>query len=81
MRSSLRSAAPAAGEPVSLDALLAIHSAVDAAVEEQDNHPLARSLVASYKGCVADFVASGERSPQPSAAHHCCLLLATADRC
>ena len=37
MRSSLRSAAPATGEPVSLDALLAIHTAVDAAVEEQES--------------------------------------------
>ena len=37
-----------------------------AAVEDQDNHPLARSLVASYKGCVADFVASGETLPEPS---------------
>lgn len=37
MRSSLRSAAPAAGEPVSLDALLAIHTAVDAAVEDQES--------------------------------------------
>ena len=34
-----------------------------AAVEEQDNHPIAKSLVGSYKGCVADFVASGERLP------------------
>ena len=34
-----------------------------AAVEDLDNHPLARSLVASYKGCVADFAASGERLP------------------
>ena len=32
-----RSAAPATGEPVSLDALLAIHTAVDAAVEEQES--------------------------------------------
>ena len=37
-----------------------------AAVEDQDNHPLARSLVASYKGCVADFVASGESLPATS---------------
>ena len=37
-----------------------------AAVEDQDNHLLARSLVASYKGCVADFVASGETLPEPS---------------
>ena len=37
MRSSLHSAAPAPGEPVSLDALLAIHTAVDAAVEEQES--------------------------------------------
>ena len=37
-----------------------------AAVEDQDNHPLARSLVASYKGCVADFVASGQSLPEVS---------------
>ena len=37
MRSSLRSAAPATGEPVSLDALLAIHTAVDAAVEDRES--------------------------------------------
>jgi len=36
MRSSLRAAAPEPGEPVSLDALLAVQSAVDAAVEEQE---------------------------------------------
>jgi len=35
-----------------------------AAVEDLDNHPLARSLVAAYKGCVADFEASGERLPE-----------------
>ena len=35
-----------------------------AAVEEKDPHPLARSLVASYKGCVADFVASGDTLPE-----------------
>ena len=40
----------------------ALHRLV-AAVEEGDNHPLARSLVASYKGCIADFVASGEVLP------------------
>ena len=34
-----------------------------AAVEEQDNHPIARSLVASYKGCIADFHASGASLP------------------
>ena len=37
-----------------------------AAVEDQDNHPLARSLVASFKGCVADFVASGQSLPEVS---------------
>ena len=37
-----------------------------AAVEELDNHPIARSLVASYKGCVADFAASGESLPEPA---------------
>jgi len=37
-----------------------------AAVEEKDNHPLARSLVASYKGCIGDFVASGETLPEAS---------------
>lgn len=36
MRSSLRAAAPAPGDPVSLDALLAVQATVDAAVEEQE---------------------------------------------
>lgn len=36
MRSALRAAAPEPGEPVSLDALLAVQSAVDAAIEEQE---------------------------------------------
>ncbi|MEE2940785.1 MAG: hypothetical protein VX460_10405, partial [Planctomycetota bacterium] len=36
MRSALRAAAPAPGEPVSADALLAVHAAVDAAVEDQE---------------------------------------------
>ncbi|MEC8512609.1 MAG: hypothetical protein VX015_10725 [Planctomycetota bacterium] len=36
MRSSLRAAAPASGSAVSLDALLAIQTAVDTAVEEQE---------------------------------------------
>ena len=35
-----------------------------AAVEEKDPHPLARSLVASYKGCIGDFVASGDTLPE-----------------
>ncbi|KAL3931708.1 MAG: hypothetical protein SGPRY_001011 [Prymnesium sp.] len=35
-----------------------------AGVEERDNHPIALSLVASYKGCVAEFVTSGESLPE-----------------
>lgn len=34
-----------------------------AAVEDNDNHPLARSLVSSFKGCVGDFVAAGGSLP------------------
>ena len=34
-----------------------------AAVEEKDNHPLARSLVSSFKGCVGDFIAAGGSLP------------------
>jgi len=34
-----------------------------AAVEDNDNHPLARSLVSSFKGCVGDFMAAGGSLP------------------
>jgi len=37
-----------------------------AAVEDLDNHPLARSLVASFKGCIGDFVAAGRSLPPAS---------------
>jgi cation transport ATPase len=37
-----------------------------AAVEDQDSHPIARGLVASYKGCAAEFIASGLSLPVAS---------------
>lgn len=35
-----------------------------AAVEERDSHPIAQSLVSSFKGCVGDFVAAGGQLPE-----------------
>jgi len=37
-----------------------------AAVEALDNHPLARSIVGAYQGCIADFVAAGKTIPEAS---------------
>ena len=35
-----------------------------AAVEEKDNHPLARGIVSSFKGCIGDFVLAGGALPE-----------------
>ena len=33
-------------------------------VEQRDSHPLAKSIVASFTGCIGDFVASGQTLPE-----------------
>lgn len=49
-------------EPVGSYPMATVHEWA-AAVEEKDNHPLARSIVSSFKGCIGDFVAAGGALP------------------
>ena len=52
-------------EPVASYPMAKLHEWA-AAVEEKDNHPLARSIVSSFKGCIGDFVAAGGALPDAS---------------
>ena len=52
-------------EPVATYPMAKLHEWA-AAVEEKDNHPLARSIVSSFKGCIGDFVAAGGALPDAS---------------